>query len=468
MCGLVGFAGDLFLKDREVFKELLYHDVVRGKDSTGIAVCKGGSFSILKQASPSYLFLQNNAKKIDSLVELTSKAILGHNRAATQGAVTDANAHPFIAGDLVGTHNGTLTVRSFNDLDPLKKYDTDSEAIYQYMNKYGFQETFDKLDGAWALVWYDSNTEELNFIRNEKRPLFYALAGSLRNKIYWSSEKGLLEWVLSRHDVPHDPAKLLPVNEHMTIQLKDVRKSLVLKKRTVAKIIAPFVQQKKEKKKPALTIVGGTTTTNTPTVEAPPELDMSKYDNLSYRTNTELNALVTETEGRVAKIVSKNEGAFKALSAQPLYRLAVLSNNQVKKIKGILLGIQMRREECDFLISAIHKIKVTLRNREAVARTFKEKKQKTSSKEAGPWTIAALDNYETLANAFFGDPDKMLNFIEKSEGCGICGETSPFHIDCKKSYVLDNLSGAAFACDSCAKQEDTIRFYIEPYGRKVA
>jgi predicted glutamine amidotransferase len=191
MCGIVGRAGALGAPDERIFKVMLLLDYFRGQDSTGVAsITKKGYSSVLKIADdPIMLF---NHKEYEEVVAGVYDSIwIGHNRAATIGVTTRQNAHPFECDHIVGVHNGTLTKDAFNTLGSWldKSYDTDSETLYRYMAEYGVDETISRLQGAWALVWFDAKEQTLNMIRNSERPLFTAVSKRGETRfLSWASE----------------------------------------------------------------------------------------------------------------------------------------------------------------------------------------------------------------------------------------------------------------------------------------
>lgn len=191
MCGIVGIAGALTTPDERLFKVLLLLDYFRGQDSTGlVSVSKKGKVQTLKLADdPIMLF---NHTDYDSTVVGVSDVIwIGHNRAATVGATTRSNAHPFVCDHIVGVHNGTLEKDSFAEIASRLEtdYGTDSETIFQHMAVYGVEDTISRLQGAWALVWYDDKQKTLNMIRNDQRPLFTCEAKKEgKTALIWASE----------------------------------------------------------------------------------------------------------------------------------------------------------------------------------------------------------------------------------------------------------------------------------------
>lgn len=201
MCGIVGVAsnGPMTSQMKDFFQSLLFHDVVRGHHATGVAAIDtmDRSLAVVKKAVPAADFLSLKEVEDDLFAHKHNFNIyIGHNRWATSGAKDDdKNAHPFIHGDIVGVHNGSLRDQTL--LDDHKSFVVDSDNLFHQMNKTGLKDTLDKTDGAFALVWYDKKDNTLNFIRNDERPLCVA---KLTNGCWvWASERGMLQWLINRH-----------------------------------------------------------------------------------------------------------------------------------------------------------------------------------------------------------------------------------------------------------------------------
>lgn len=197
MCGLVS----VIIKDNtrvmnkemvEVFKQMLYADALRGWDSTGVLCVKGNDDTkVIKEACSAGPFFFRN-KDVDWAFQ--NRALLGHNRWATRGSVTAENAHPFTEGDITLAHNGTLRYHR-----NLANVDVDSHAICHSINKIGAKETLEKLDGAYALTWYDAKDQTIYATRNTERPLHIVETDDLFILV---SEKGLAQWILGRNNMP--------------------------------------------------------------------------------------------------------------------------------------------------------------------------------------------------------------------------------------------------------------------------
>lgn len=201
MCGLVGIAGNLQYHDEVMMKRLFVFDYFRGTDSTGLAMLnpKGEHEIVKKACNPLDLF---DSKQFDKALDARKAwGFLGHNRAATLGAVNNENAHPFQYGDIVGAHNGTIDKASWRRLEQAAGIETsvDSAAIFAAINAVGIDETMKLIEhgrtsttGAWALVWYDDKDQTLRFLKNEHRPL-YLCVHAKGDRIAWASE-----WIMLR------------------------------------------------------------------------------------------------------------------------------------------------------------------------------------------------------------------------------------------------------------------------------
>lgn len=227
MCGLVavvtksqyGFSSE----QNEIFSVLLYLDVLRGEDSTGVFVVdNNGNVALAKDALPSADFIRTEEYK--NLKQLSFKqgwAMVGHNRKATRGDITDRNAHPFAVDDkVVLVHNGSLSGDHKHHADT----EVDSEAVAHVLAREANPEVaLRKINGAFALMWYEVDHKRLNFIRNMQRPMWIV---ETNQEYIFASEKCFLDLVVDRFNLksPRGPLSLKEYNL-MTLELSGTKQT---------------------------------------------------------------------------------------------------------------------------------------------------------------------------------------------------------------------------------------------------
>ena len=239
MCGLVGVAGDITVKEKQIFTTLLFLKVFRGQDGCGIFTTwknlKGQPMYLVERSTErsSEFVFHNDYKSQVSQGDV--KVLMGHSRAATVGKVSVENNHPFECGskkdytDLVGAHNGTIKGR-FEGHD---KHETDSEALFNLINKIGLRKALLSVEAssysfAYALSFYKFENECLTLIRNSERPLFYTIKGSC---IFWSSSKSFLQMAFIQADVEIGEIKELAAHSLLNFfPYKDIKERLRITK----------------------------------------------------------------------------------------------------------------------------------------------------------------------------------------------------------------------------------------------
>lgn len=228
MCGLVGVIGTIDRVDNMIFRDLLRVDVLRGPHSTGICSRERMHEPVVfkKALLPDDLFALKQAAGLFSDMG-HNDILMGHNRWATMGKVNHANAHPFEMTNIIGAHNGTL--RKQHLLPDHTGFTVDSENIFHSFEKLGVRETVKLLDGAFALTWFDKNTNVFNFARNDERTLYFCFSEKART-FYYASEDWMLEGVLARHKVAHQG--ILPFEPLYHYQLQIPSQGAVFGKRS--------------------------------------------------------------------------------------------------------------------------------------------------------------------------------------------------------------------------------------------
>jgi len=256
MCGLVGligkFANGFFERDVKVFEDMLYVDVLRGEDATGIcAINNKSGATVLKEASEANYFMWNNEYRNERLNWLKdTKVLLGHNRKATIGKKVDENAHPFVLDDrYVFFHNGTL-----HNHKQLANTEVDSEALGMVftacegdLDKLG--DAVAKVFGAYACVWYDADKNTIYFLRNSQRPLHFVLTKC--GSIAYASEAWMAHGALVRNGFTVETVKTLEPDILYSIDVS-VNPPVIKEEHIPKKALAPL---------PARTSIGTATLT---------------------------------------------------------------------------------------------------------------------------------------------------------------------------------------------------------------
>lgn len=191
MCGIFAYIGEDRNATQAVFSGLKRLDY-RGYDSWGISIIDRGKINTQK-------YIGEINRKLLTLGR--SRSAIGHTRWATNGAVTQINAHPHTSSDesFVLAHNGI--VENFTKLKSFlskKGYkfisDTDTEVIlrlieYEYTNERDFiisvQNAFNKLDGRNTIIILKKEGDVIA-VRNGS-PLVVGISEK-NNSIYFSSD----------------------------------------------------------------------------------------------------------------------------------------------------------------------------------------------------------------------------------------------------------------------------------------
>ncbi len=216
MCGIVGIINgnrQIKYKLRHVFSELLFVDQLRGTDGAGVLLYndKKNTYDVIKDADFTEVF---SDKSLDRALKDSEDYpyIIGHNRAATRGKVSSENNHPFDEGNVVLVHNGTMSYvpKQFTDGTTV-----DSHSIAKMINEDSVENFIKDSFGAYALVWFNKQTKDLNLLRNKDRPLYLVYSDTFA---VVSSEAKMAEWILTRNEF--QVKNVEPVSEHTLYTFK--------------------------------------------------------------------------------------------------------------------------------------------------------------------------------------------------------------------------------------------------------
>lgn len=200
MCGIVAVIAAYqngFLDDeKKAFSEMLFIDTFRGWDSTGVfSVHTNHNVHILKDAVPGPEFIcHNKYKEFMARLWINGLFAVGHNRSATRGEINAVNAHPFwINDEIVLVQNGTWN----GSHKHVKNTEVDTEAVAHIIQEHpdNVEQALQKINAAYALMWYNVPKKTLYAIRNTLRPLHMVnlksggtlLASELETMLYAAS-----------------------------------------------------------------------------------------------------------------------------------------------------------------------------------------------------------------------------------------------------------------------------------------
>lgn len=213
MCRLYGVA---FFGDREYerdYSRIAFHlanlmiisEESNGGDGNGFALLhkdaqafvfrsRKKAYDLVYQFSPKYRYSKMFRETISHFPSIWS--FMGHTRVTTNGnSLNIQNLHPFVVGDIIGAHNGTIY--NFKDLwgtNPIgePKSENDSEVIFAMLNHYESSLSDCKEIANVLAEMYGSLAISATTQRSPQSLLLVARERSL--VVYEDREQGLLWW----------------------------------------------------------------------------------------------------------------------------------------------------------------------------------------------------------------------------------------------------------------------------------
>lgn len=192
MCGIFACINEKMMPANDMQKKLFIAvsiaDMSRGKDSTGYVLFTPQKSILVKKALNAVDFF--SAGYTEKIEKENWYQAIGHNRAASSGAVNDNNAHPFAlrAGNNswdFGCHNGTF-VQNIDNVLNTQKFDVDSLVVFNKVvtlkreNRMSLVDAFRSVFGQitkedlgnYAVLYFDSATKRIYAFRDKERPLY--------------------------------------------------------------------------------------------------------------------------------------------------------------------------------------------------------------------------------------------------------------------------------------------------------
>ena len=202
-------------KINKILEHLFYVNSFGQTDGSGVMTMQSfGETVYHKRAVPSPDFINTKwfQDTKDSLAD--SFAVGMHTRYSTVGGNSDLNSHPFEHGKYLLMQNGTIgrscghkSLISYNKEDQ-SPCAVDSESVCWAMNKQGIDKTFDRYEGAGVFMFFDTESNTFNIVKNDERTLYMAKVKG-KDIFIFATEFDSLMLAFTRAGVAYD--EIVPV-----------------------------------------------------------------------------------------------------------------------------------------------------------------------------------------------------------------------------------------------------------------
>ena len=180
------------------------------QDGSGVMwMDKDGNHSHHKRAINAVDFLETRWWNKQSLSSKRFVAL--HTRYATQGAVSDDNAHPFKHGEFVLMQNGTAGVAPHHTSLVPGKYSScsvDSESVCWAFSEQGVLDTLDTYRGDGVFMFLNTRLRTFNIIKNDKRDL-HVLQVTGKQIFLYATDAYALALAATRANLPFEKVQVV-------------------------------------------------------------------------------------------------------------------------------------------------------------------------------------------------------------------------------------------------------------------